>query len=223
MRYYFFDRLKGCRVGNDDYRAAGRVFVFSMLLIFLGSLCLCVPTSAEGKIYDNVIRFHVIADSDSDEDQALKLELRDAVLSEYGEELGSFSSRQDALDTLSFMTGEINTFCEEFIRERGFDYNCTTILDEEYYNRTIYDSFTMPSGTYASLRIKIGDAEGKNWWCVLFPPMCTRAALNEVASEDIEDAFIEAGFTGEQYKIITQNESPKYRIKFRLIELLFGK
>ena len=81
----------------------------------------------------------------------------------------------------------------------------------------------MPRGNYTSFRIIIGDGAGKNWWCVLFPPLCTQVAMNTIYTDDMENAFIEAGFTGEQYKIITDTSKPRYRVKFRLLELLFGE
>lgn len=217
MRYYFFNK-NNCKCT----KLSGPLFLISMLLLFLGAIGLCVPTSADGDVYDNVIRFHVIAQSDTEEDQALKLSLRDAVIAEYSDLLSGYSSKEEAYRDLSRITSEINEFCENFVHDHGFDYECTTIIGREYYDRTYYENFNMPEGYYTSLRIMIGEGKGKNWWCVLFPPMCTKAAMNTISDEEIEGEFIEAGFTGEQYRIITQTDKPKYKIKFRLIELLFG-
>ena len=216
MRYCFFNK-------NRCVGVSSTLFLVSMFLLLLGAITLCIPTSADGDVYDNVIRFHVIAQSDTEEDQALKLALRDAVIAEYSELLSNYDSKEEAYQSISRMTSEINAFCENFLVECGYDYDCTTIIDNEYYNRTYYESFHMPEGYYTSLRIIIGEGEGKNWWCVLFPPMCTKAAMNTITDEEFEQEFIEAGFTGEQYRIITETDKPKYKVKFRLLELLFGR
>ena len=98
------------------------------------------------------------------------------------------------------------------------------VLGEEDYPRRSYDSFCFPAGTYTSLRLCIGNAEGQNWWCCLFPPLCLGSST--VSPEGAEDAFLEVGLTPDQYKIITETEKPVYRVRFKLLELLedwFGK
>lgn len=217
MRYYFFDRSKCVKFPSVFFLFVG---LFSLLM---GAVTLCVPTSAEGEVYDKVIRFHVIANSDSEQDQQLKLALRDAVIENYSEMFETADTKEMAYSILASELDDINEFAECFLRDNGFSYSCNTVIGEEYYNRTTYESFTMPEGMYTSLRIIIGEGKGKNWWCVLFPPMCTRAAMNNIADSEAEEAFIEAGFTGEQYRIITETDKPKYRVRFRLLELLFGK
>ncbi len=216
MRYYFFNK-------TSKEKGSVLFFIFvGMFSILLGVVTLCVPTQADGEVYDQVIRFHVVANSDSDEDQKLKLALRDAVIKEYKDMFEKAESRDMAYSILASEVDAVNEFALNFISENGYSYDCNTLIGEEYYNRTSYGAFTMPEGRYASLRIVIGEGAGKNWWCVLFPPLCTKAAMNTVAEEEMEDSFIEAGFTGEQYRIITENEKPKYRIRFRLLEIFFG-
>ena len=218
MRYFLFKR-------EDHYNQKhGVCFLIGCCLILLFCFTLMyIPTEADGNIYDNVIRFHVIANSDTCEDQSLKLMLRDAVIDEFKDILESCQSKEEAYTQISLMTDDFNNFAQEFIKAQGYNYACKTIIDKEYYERTEYNNYVMPKGTYTSLRIIIGNGEGKNWWCVLFPPLCTQMALNTTTPDDMEGAFIEAGFTGEQYKIITENKSPKYRVKFRLLELFFGE
>lgn len=215
MRYFCFRKKKSTK-------SVGIVLAICFGLVILSGILMIIPSKQEGDIYDNVIRFHVIANSDSTEDQVLKLELRDAVIENYSDILKLCKDKKAAEVTLDSITDSINEFAHGFIKEKGFDYTCDTTLDKEYYNRIDYQNFSMPEGNYTSLRIKIGDGKGQNWWCVLFPPLCTQAALGKTSEEDYEDVFIEAGFTGEQYRILTENDKPKYRLKFRLIELLFG-
>ncbi len=219
MRYLFFYENEKTKKEN---RRNAALLLCCFLMIVLCGILMYVPSEADSQLYDSVIRFHVIANSDNETDQKLKLSVRDAVIAEYSDTLNAYESKDEANAELNRLLGEINAFCEDFIKAQGFDYKCSTVIGGEYYNRTEYSTFTMPAGNYTSLRIVIGDGAGKNWWCVLFPPMCTQMATKNVADDDMEQAFIEAGFTGEQYKIITETESPKYRVKFRLLELLFG-
>ncbi len=197
--------------------------VILLLICFLSIIILLFPTEADAVVYDKVVRFHIIANSDTLSDQKVKLELRDAVIKEYTKKLGQFNSKEDAHKYLSENIESINNFCDNFLNSTGKDLKCKTEIGEEFYNRTEYKNLVMPSGNYTSLKITIGDGEGANWWCVMFPPICTKAAMNTVIDSDIEDSFIEAGFTGEQYRLLTQSETPKYRVKFRLLEIIFGK
>jgi stage II sporulation protein R len=113
---------------------------------------------------------------------------------------------------------ELQQIAEEIIRAEGYDYPVTILLGEEEYPEKNYDSVCFPSGKYTSLRVCIGDAEGQNWWCCLFPPLCL--GNSTVSSEDAEDAFISVGLTPDQYKIITRTEKPVYRVRFKILELL---
>ena len=110
---------------------------------------------------------------------------------------------------------------EETLREAGAPAEVTVMLGKEAYPRRSYDSVCFPSGDYLSLRVCIGEAEGQNWWCCLFPPLCIGTAT--VSEEEAEDAFIAVGLTPSQYKIITESEKPVYKVRFKLLELLFGR
>ena len=179
-----------------------------------------LPVHGEEEVYDTVVRLHVLANSDSEEDQALKLKVRDAVLAITGPMLEGCSDQAEALRRLEAGMEEIRSAAEDVIAKEGNGERVTLELGEEEYPKRDYDSFCFPSGTYVSLRICIGDAEGQNWWCCLFPRLCLGAAT--VKSEDAEDACISVGLTPDQYKIITETEKPVYQVRFRLLELLQG-
>ncbi len=163
-----------------------------------------IPTDAEYKIYEDTVRLHILANSDSEADQELKLALRDAVLLEYGEELSALESREAAVERLSARLPEIKSFSDEKLRELGADYKTEVTLSEEWYDTREYESFTLPCGYYTSLRIMIGNAEGKNWWCVMFPPLCLDAAISDKV------------YTKEEEFLITR----KYNVKFKILELI---
>ena len=176
-----------------------------------------LPVSGEEKIYDDVIRLHVLANSDSDEDQALKLKVRDGVLEKVSELLDGCTDKEKALEVLSREESqrEIEKAAAEVIASEGYDYSVAVSLGEEEYPRRTYDSLCFPSGAYTSLRVQIGESEGKNWWCVLFPRLCLGAA-----TKGTEDAFVEAGFTPDQYKIVTDTDEPEYEIRFKILEII---
>ncbi len=186
-------------------------------LLLIGTV---LPVHGEQELYDTVVRLHVLANSDSEEDQALKLKVRDAVLQVTGPMLEGCRDQNEAMQRLNAGMGEIRSAAEEVIAREGRGERVTLELGEEEYPKRDYDRFCFPSGTYVSLRIAIGEAEGKNWWCCLFPRLCLGAAT--VKSKDAEDACISVGLTPDQYKIITETEKPVYRVRFRLLELLNG-
>ena len=193
-----------------------------MKVKIIGALCLSflvlfavtsvLPVNGEAEIYDDMIRLHVLANSDSEEDQALKLKVRDAVLEE-AEKICASNSEEAYVKTKKALE-ILERAAETKIKEEGYDYPVSVVLGEEKYPEREYDGFTLPEGTYTSLRVLIGEAEGKNWWCVLYPPLCTASA------EKREDVFIAAGFTDEQYKTITESNNKTYKIKFKIAEII---
>ena len=187
--------------------------IFAMLLLAVGLL----PVHGEEEIYDKVVRLHVLANSDSEEDQALKLKVRDAVLEAAEPILTDCTTQDAAVECLREHTAVLVEAAERVIAQEGYDYPVTLTLGEEEYPRRDYDSFCFPAGTYVSLRIGIGEAEGQNWWCCLFPRLCLGAA--SVSTKEAEEACVSVGLLPSQYKIITESTRPVYRVRFKLLEL----
>ena len=188
-------------------------------LVFLVIVIGLLPVHGEEEIYDSVVRLHVLANSNSEEDQALKLEVRDAVLERSATILDGCESRGEAIVRIEENIGELTDAAARRIGELGYEYGVRVELGEETYPTRNYESCCFPAGEYLSLRVLIGDAEGQNWWCVLFPPMCLSAAT---ARADAEDAFVAVGLSGEQYKIITETDNAKYEVRFKILEALEG-
>lgn len=194
-------------------KLAGSALIVAAALLFAGLM----PVHGEEKIYDSVIRLHVLANSDAAEDQALKLAVRDAVLEVTVPLLEDCTDRAEAAALLESSMGDIQTAAERVIADAGRTDSVALLLNEESYPEKNYDSFCFPSGTYLSLRVCIGEAAGQNWWCCLFPPLCLGAAT--VPADKAEDSFLQVGLTPDQYKIITETDSPGYKIRFKLLEL----
>lgn len=172
-----------------------------------------LPVNGEEKIYSDLVRLHVIANSDSDEDQALKLKVRDAVLSEACA-LDMGTDKESAQAALSANRERLCAAARRTVEAEGYTYGVSVELGSEKYPERTYEDFVLPAGTYTSLRVIIGEGDGHNWWCVLYPPLCTSTA------EEREDTFIAAGFTDEQYKAITDGGKTKYKVKFKIVEIL---
>ena len=190
-----------------------RNIILPTLMILISTLFIAVmPTEAEGALYEDTIRLHILANSDSEEDQSLKLLVRDELLEKYGEELSGFVSRDDAEEKIKCCIGEIESTAKKIIENEGYDYSVRAELCEEWYDTREYEDFSLPRGYYSSLKIIIGDGEGKNWWCVMFPPLCLEAALEKAP----EDTAIKQ-YSKEEYTLISKSG---YNIKFKLLELI---
>ena len=182
------------------------------LFLFLGLM----PVHGESEIYDSVLRLHVLANSDSKEDQALKLKVRDAILEKCNNIFSECNTRDEAISVLNQNIELLKDTAKKTVIAEGYDYSVSIALGEEIYPTKNYESFCFPSGEYLSLRVIIGNGEGQNWWCVLYPPMCLSAA----SSQKPEDAFISVGLNKDQYEIITETEKPTYKIRFKLLEVI---
>ena len=189
------------------------LFVALILSLVIGLM----PVHGEEEIYDTVVRLHILANSDSEEDQGLKLRVRDAVLESTSPLLGDCTDRADAIARLNEHLEEIKAVAEAVIHDAGRTDPVTVTFDLEEYPERTYDSFCFPSGEYLSLRVCIGEAAGQNWWCCLFPPLCRGAAA--VPQKDAEDAFVSVGLTPSQYKIITETDETVYKVRFKILEL----
>lgn len=198
-------------------RRALSAVALSLYVTVVGAMTF-LPVHGESGVYDAVIRLHVVANSDSEQDQALKLAVRDAVLEVASERLAACESRAEAAERLESILPELETIAEQTLAEHGCELPVRVVLGEEQYPTRNYESFSFPAGEYLSLRVLIGESAGQNFWCVLFPPLCTSAAT--VTRERAEDEFIAVGLSKEQYGIITETDSTQYKIRFRLLEVL---
>ncbi len=180
--------------------------IFALVITFL---CGAAMAKEQGDLSEKLIRLHVVANSDSDEDQALKLKVRDKILENMKGLLEGVTDRDEAVDLINEHMPSIIADSKEVIRAQGYSYDVTSSIAAEDFPTRDYDTFSLPAGKYTSLRVVIGDGSGHNWWCVIFPPLCMTAAT------DYKATFKQ--LTDEQIRLITSDE-PEYVIKFKSIE-----
>lgn len=188
--------------------------------LMLGLLCaLGVGTWLEGEqtaLADRVIRLHVIANSDSAADQALKLAVRDRVLEQAETIYPAGADREQAEAVLRAHLPELAAAGQREADQWGYRGQVRASLTRCWFPTKTYDGFALPAGEYTALRVVIGSGQGQNWWCVAFPPLCLGAA-----SESVEEAVAAGQFTPEQGALLTE-DGEGYVLKFKALELWDG-
>lgn len=165
-------------------------------------------------ITETVFRLHILANSDSEDDQQLKLKVRDAVLEETAYIFEDKDSAEESAKAAESNLDEIKSVAERVIKENGYDYSVRCEVTDMDFDNRVYDTITMPAGHYKALRITIGEAKGKNWWCVMFPPLCLPAVT------DIDEALADCDgvFTAEELDMLQNPEN--YECRFYVLELI---
>ncbi|SMC29065.1 stage II sporulation protein R [Clostridium acidisoli DSM 12555] len=171
-------------------------------------------------IASKIIRFHVLANSDSNEDQALKLKVRDKVLAFIAPKMSSSKDINESRNILKKYNNEIQEISQEVVRENGYNYSVKTELNEDYFPIKTYGDITLPQGSYEAYRILIGSAKGHNWWCVMFPPLCfTDITKGNVEVEKTQNEMKKV-LTKEEYDTVDNSkiDQNKIVVKFKLKE-----
>ncbi|MBQ8135483.1 MAG: stage II sporulation protein R [Clostridia bacterium] len=163
--------------------------------------------SACENIEDKVFRLHIIANSDSEEDQALKLKVRDEITAYTDELFKDCNNKQESMQKAKDNINKIRAKAQEVVNRNGFDQKVDAYVTNMSFDTRVYDDFTLPAGKYDALRIVIGEGEGHNWWCVLYPAVCVPSAEKNIGSALNES----------ETDIVT--ESDKYVVKFKIVEL----
>ena len=187
------------------------------LCLMFGLLCTLASGAwlerEQTELSGRMIRLHVIANSDSAEDQALKLAVRDRVLEQAEGLYPAGADLDTAREALEDSLTELAAAGRREVEARGYDYPVTAAITQCWFPTKEYDGFSLPAGEYTALRVVIGEGEGKNWWCVAFPPLCLGAA-----SETVDDAVSAGLFTPDQGALMTR-EGQEYVLKFKALEL----
>lgn len=171
---------------------------------------------------DKLIRFHVIANSDSDEDQELKLKVRDAVIEYLQPKLLKSKSISQSEEIIKNEYDQIERISENIIKENGYTYDIKVGIEYSNFPTKQYSSVVLPAGEYKALKIVIGEGTGKNWWCVMFPPLCFIDEENGVIDKATDEKLKEV-LTEEEYNLIThktKEEVSRVEVKFKIAEII---
>lgn len=177
----------------------------SVFLLF--AVDLAIPAQ-EAEIYDTVIRLHVLANSNGDEDQAVKLLVRDAILAECSDLFSETKTTAEALTQIEAAASRMEQIADRVLAEQGFSYRAKAVFGSESYPTREYDGVVFPAGEYRSLRILLGEGDGQNWWCCLFPPLCMSASTAEESLDSV-------GLDTSSGKVFTKKT---YRFRLKLLE-----
>ncbi|MBR0540913.1 MAG: stage II sporulation protein R [Clostridia bacterium] len=192
-------------------RKSKLLFISAAFSIFLSLVFSTVSfASTSSQIRNSILRMHVIANSDSEEDQQLKLKVRDAVLQQGRELFNGEIDAQSAEEKLIPKKNELENAAKKVITENGFDYDVEILIGKAFFTTRTYDGrYTLPAGEYEAVNVIIGEGKGHNWWCVMFPPMCLPACEGDTQISDI--------LPDSQLELVESN--PKYEIRFKILEL----
>ena len=187
-----------------------RSVIFALTFCFILML---VPFEGQCReISDKVFRVHILANSDSEADQKLKLLVRDALVNAGEEILKDVESKEEAERLIEKNIPKLKSIAENVVFQNGYDYPVDLEITNMYFDTRHYGNITMPGGFYDALRVKIGKAEGKNWWCGMFPSLCIYSvSKTETLEENLSDG---------EYKIISSENEYQYR--FKIVEIFTG-
>ncbi len=169
-------------------------------------------TAAAGTVKKDVVRLHILANSNSEIDQEVKLKVRDALLETNASILSDNVTKENAKEHFENSKDILLKTAKETLKENGVEYDVEITLGEEYFETRQYGNLTFPAGQYTALKVVLGEGEGKNWWCVMFPPLCVPAADGIETNENTADYLTESG-----EKIVNGGE--KYVVKFKFLEI----
>ncbi len=194
-----------------------KIFLYGFVVcsVVAGAFCYRIHRLQEG-IAGRILRFHVIANSDSRGDQELKLKVRDRIGEFLGGELDGVMDLEECEDVVTGYLGEIEKCAKDVISEEGFDYGVRAMVQDSEFPEKTYGSFTFPGGVYRALRVVIGDGDGKKWWCVMYPNLCFANSVYEVVDEE-SDEKLRAALTKEDYEEMLAEG--KLRVGFKYLGL----
>jgi stage II sporulation protein R len=192
---------------------------FSFLSIYN---VVAAPPSAEALqkgIASEIIRFHVIANSDSTEDQTLKIKIKEAVTAYLEPLLKDTDSTTQARELLNNQLPYLKDLADSIIFENGFTYTSRASISNDYFPLKVYGDLSLPPGDYEALRIELGEAKGQNWWCIMFPPLCFIDATYSVVPKESKNQ-LKHFLTEDEYTSILSKDKPKVKVKFKLFSVV---
>ena len=209
----FLNKIKNSKIGI--------IFILSILIILYTTICAFSYVQAVSTdISKSVFRLHVIANSNSDEDQNLKYKVRDNLLNYMNNICKNCTSKEEAINIVSKHQEEFKQVALKTIKNEGYSYDVKIEIGNFEFPTKQYGDISLPAGFYDALKVEIGKAEGRNWWCVMFPSLCfvdiSSGIVPEESKENLQNVL-----SDEEYAIISDNSDYGIKFKFKLLEL-FG-
>lgn len=190
--------------------------ILSLLFCFIFISITSYARSVSDNLSDNFFRLHILANSDSKQDQDLKLKIRDAIIEYMSTQDFSNSTKSEVMSVVENSLDSYKAIAQTVIDNEGLDYNVSAEVGNFHFPTKVYGNISLPAGYYDALRIKIGNAEGQNWWCSLFPPLCFVDISSGVIDEDSKNNLKE-NLSDEEFAIVTSSDE-KLKLKFKLLE-----
>ena len=189
----------------------GRIFVILISAI-------SYVDAVSNNIADSVFRLHFIANSDSKEDQELKLKVRDELLSYMNIISKDSTSKQEAMQIVNEHKEEFTQIAKKVIKENGYNYTVNVQIGKADFPTKYYGDITLPAGTYDALKVQIGEAKGQNWWCVMFPPLCFVDVSTGIVPDNSKQE-LKQSLDNEEYDLISKTDNNEISFKFKIVEL----
>ena len=195
------------------------ILIFIVLFtIFIFTCAYSYVSAISDNLYNSVFRLHVIANSDSEEDQNLKYLVKDNILNYINKSCADLNSKQDVFIYAKEHLSEIKKVAEDTVRENGFSYPISIETGNFQFPTKQYGDISFPAGYYDALKVKIGNSSGKNWWCVMFPPLCFIDTTNGIVPESSKEKLQES-LSDENYMIVSDSDKSNIAFKFKIVEL----
>ena len=198
------------------------ILLFLLLILYTFICASNYVQAVSSDISDSVFRLHVIANSDSTNDQNLKYKVRDELLDYMNSLCSNITSKEEAIAIVQNHKDEFESVALNVIHEEGFDYSVNINIGNFEFPTKTYGDISLPAGMYDALRVEIGDAVGKNWWCVMFPSLCFIDISSGVVDENSK-SLLEENLSDESYTIVSENTNAVVKFKFKLLEFFGNK
>ncbi|MBR2875531.1 MAG: stage II sporulation protein R [Clostridia bacterium] len=194
-----------------------KLFLVSVIIGFVlyAAFAITYFANVSDEIRESVVRLHILADSNEQIDQSVKLKVRDALLEKNTELLSGKVTPENAEEYFEKSREELEKCANEVLEENGLNYKAEITLGKEYYTTRVYQNLTFPAGTYTSVKVVLGSGEGENWWCVMFPPLCVPVADGEIKTDD---SIVLEEYLGSDGKKIVTSEG-KFKMGFKIVEI----
>lgn len=192
--------------------------ILILLIIYIGISALSYVSAVSNNISNSVFRLHVIANSDSSEDQNLKYIVRDNLIHYMNSLTENITSKDEAIKIAKEHEQDFYQIAKNTILENGYNYDVKINIGNSYFPTKHYGDISLPAGYYDALKVEIGSASGQNWWCVMFPPLCFVDMSTGIVPDESKQT-IKDNMPDEEYALVSDSNNPSVNFKFKLVEI----